>query len=188
MRWFLVLLLLLGGCAVTPQIKQVWTPDYGWWINPSPLRSNDGGTRQVSPQGARNLHAAFVEMQHVSKVEGYMALIDFPAINAFNDNGLIYVSLDLVNVLGNDYDALAAILSHEMAHSYFKHTATNPEIERAADVQSLRWMLQAKRDPCGMARVVRAMERDRPFWAKPKQHDSLESRVALASSAARRAC
>lgn len=54
-------------------------------------------------------------------------VIDEPAVNAFSIPGYVYVHTGLIRATGNDTDALAGVIAHEVAHIAAKHSKEHME-------------------------------------------------------------
>jgi len=138
----LLLILFLAGCASAPQspIKSGWTPDDNWWsaasIRGGTLKVKDGSTRSVSAANAKNLYEVQKEIQKQSFLTTRLALVETDSPNAFATTiagqPTIAVSLDFLDALGSDRDALATTLGHEIAHLYYRHGAIRQERNEAA--------------------------------------------------------
>jgi TPR repeat protein len=136
MRLCAVVLVFLSGCA-TAQLESrgYWEPKNAlYWddtrVDGATLNYEDGATRYISAQVIDNLLTAH---ERIAKASGMgwtrLALVDVragaePAFQAFmtRDGGpAITLSLGLLDTIGNDLDALAAVLGHEMAHINLGH-------------------------------------------------------------------
>jgi TPR repeat protein len=136
MRLSLVVILFLAGCATAElETKGYWEPKNAlYWDEPrvdgAILNYEDGSTRYVTAQVIDNLLTAH---ERIAKASGMgwtrLALVDVrsgaePAFQAFMTRAggpAITVSLGLLDTIGNDVDALAAVLGHEMAHINLGH-------------------------------------------------------------------
>jgi TPR repeat protein len=136
MRLSLVLFVFLAGCATAQlETKGYWEPKNAlYWDEPRvdgiTLSYEDGATHYVSAQVIDNLLTAH---ERIAKASGMgwtrLALVDVragaePAFQAFmtREGGpAITVSLGLLDTIGHDLDALAAVLGHEMAHINLGH-------------------------------------------------------------------
>lgn len=138
----LLLALLLAGCATAPKspIKAAWMPDAAWWsaaaAHGGNLRNKENVVRHVNPAHAKNLHEAHEALAKQSRMTATLALVEADAPNAFATNHqgtpIIAVTLDFLDALGNDRDALAATLGHELAHLYYSHGTQRQERATAA--------------------------------------------------------
>jgi Zn-dependent protease with chaperone function len=120
---------LIAGCATQPAgtLRNSWTPTEAWWTNGGRLVARDGTVRVVDAARAQNLRIAYGAISKVSGVRAQLSLVDIEGINATSSEeggqGHVWFTLSLVDQLGNDPDALAAIAGHELAHLYFHHGA-----------------------------------------------------------------
>ena len=137
----ILLALLLAGCATAPTPPKIaWVPDDAWWTAASAgggnLRSRDDKLRLVPAAHARNLREAYLAIAKQSGMSPSLAMVESEGPNAFatsNDGKpMIAVTLVLLDALGNDRDALAATLGHEVAHLYYSHGTARQERATAA--------------------------------------------------------
>jgi TPR repeat protein len=136
MRLSLVVLVFLAGCATAQlETKGYWEPKNAlYWDEPrvegATLYYEDGSTRYVSAQVIDNLVTAHERIARASGM-GWtrLAMVDVrtgaePAFQAFmttTGGPAITVSLGLLDTIGHDLDALAAVLAHELAHIHLGH-------------------------------------------------------------------
>lgn len=138
----LLALLLLASCATAPKspVRSAWVPDDGWWtaaaIGGGNLRAKDSKVTHVAPAHAKNLREAYTAIAKQSGMSPSLALVESDSPNAFatshQGRPMIAVTLDLLEALGNDRDALAATLGHEIAHIYYHHGTARQERATAA--------------------------------------------------------
>jgi TPR repeat protein/Zn-dependent protease with chaperone function len=137
MRLYLIVTLFLAGCATAQlETKGYWEPRNALhWDGPRvdgvTLNYEDGSTRHIAAQVIDNLLTAH---ERIAKASGMgwitLRLVDVragaePVFHAFmtREQGgpAIGMSLGLLEIIGNDPDALAAVLGHEMAHVFLGH-------------------------------------------------------------------
>lgn len=132
MRPYLVVCLVLAGCATGPQnpIRESWVPPASdYWANAQDkgvrLRHKDGRVTFIRPQVLRNLVSVNRRLQEASGVTADLALVDTETPNAFatvyKGRPLIALSLSYLEHLGADPDALATTIGHELAHLQLGH-------------------------------------------------------------------
>jgi predicted Zn-dependent protease len=212
MRKLVFLVVLLAGCSQNP-IKEHWVPNEQVWEtatrNGLSLRDRRGAHHKHIPASqVRNLMIAREKLRNVSGVEAYLVIVETDLPNAFawtyQGNNFIAFSISYLEQLGNDRDAIATTMGHEMAHLHLKHTENRGkreevkrgasmavgyilgaagvpflgsyaaevgthavfnsftrDEERDADDLGLKWTLDAGFDPCGHARVVQALGKDK---------------------------
>ncbi len=189
----LLIALLLSGCAATP-VKVpalAWTPDETWWVEAGrsgrKFTARDGSIKVVQARHAKNVHEVNRKIQTQSGLAASIALEDSDTPNAFaadsNGERLITLSLPFLAAIGDDRDALATSIGHEVAHLYYAHGATRKERnqavigstmaiagiitvntsfsrfeEREADIKGMEWAVAAGFSPCGSARTIRMLE------------------------------
>ena len=113
----------------------MWMPDDAWWTAAAKgggnLRDKSAKVRYVAPAHARNLRDAHLAISKQSGVVSTLALVESEGLNAFASSAegrnTVAVTLDFLDALGNDRDALAATLGHEVAHLHYRHGATRQE-------------------------------------------------------------
>lgn len=133
-RLLLVLLFaILAGCASRQQsqIKAFWLPpSQEAWSKVPPggftLVHRDGSKRIVAESVARNIFAVKHKLEQASGVRADLGLVDMDSPNAFafyqQGRPIIAFSLSWLDLLGQDVDALATTIGHELAHLYLGHT------------------------------------------------------------------
>ncbi|MFN0038844.1 MAG: M48 family metalloprotease [Burkholderiales bacterium] len=124
---------MLSGCASPPknQIKAFWLPpSQDAWNRVTPagltLRYRDGSTRVVSQRAIANMATAREKLMASSEVRADLGLADTQSPNAFafdrGDRRIIAFSLSWLDALGDDIDAIATTMAHEMAHLHLGHS------------------------------------------------------------------
>ena len=221
----LLLALLLSGCAATredPPDSRSWTPDQAWWIaagdSGGELLTPTGSIRRVDAVHARNLYEVSRKIREQSGVAADIVLVDSRVLNAFatevEGERRIALTLEFLQAIGDDRDALATSIGHEAAHLYYRHAATRkkrnqPIIgtasaiagiiavdtsfsryeEREADVKGMEWAVAAGFSPCGSARTLRMLEaRARVTGSDPflATHPDHGERIARANALSRK--
>lgn len=131
MRIAVLLLVLLSGCASNPNaIREAWLPQDQHWnqavIEGAKLPYRDG--RQPSyipPATVLNIVTAREKMEKTSGVRADLAIVDTEAPNAFafyhEGRPVIALSVSYLKQLGEDQDAIAATIGHELAHLHLGH-------------------------------------------------------------------
>jgi Peptidase family M48 len=119
-----------------------------------PLYRNDGDRMDlVRVSRLRMLREVKSRIETAAGITVHFAITDIglPNPNAYaisNDLGnFIAINLAMMNLLGDDADAVAAVLGHEFAHITLRHRAANPpaggDKERAADESGLAYAAAA---------------------------------------------
>jgi predicted Zn-dependent protease len=144
----LLLLLVLTGCATPPQKPAPvigWTPSAQWWasasLNGGRLIEREGGpTHVVTATQARNLQEALDKLSKESGISPRLALIKSDQMNAFatERQGVPTVgfTLPFIQALGDDKDAIASVMGHELAHLHLQHGAARKERHETARAAS----------------------------------------------------
>jgi predicted Zn-dependent protease len=207
------LLLLPAGAALAHPTKQSWlpvSPDH--WRNMVAhggvsLALRDGSTKFIPGPLMETVLKVKDRLEAVSGQVAELALVHTDQPNAYalvhRGRPVVALSLSYLDHVGADEDALAATLSHELAHLHLGHGAearhasgvmpqtgddehdlAAREQERSADSLGMQWAAQAGFDPCGQVRLFRALSAYIPVAAT---HPGLAERTVAANEAVRRA-
>lgn len=140
-------LLLLAGCASSPDLKQVSLPVPQPSPAPKPTAAQRENARILASYGGayenpklqsliEQTVAKLVAASERPELKYRVTLLNSPAINAFAlPNGSLYVTRGLV-ALANDKAELASVLAHEMGHVIARHAAIREEQARQAAIIS----------------------------------------------------
>ena len=131
MRGIAILVVLLAGCAQSP-IKTYWHPvDQSAWEKHLHtgiwLRKPDGSNFKFVPgQTLRTVLEVKQRLEQASGVRADLALAETDHPNAFaytNKEGrrTVAFSVSFLEELGNEPDALATTMGHELAHLELRH-------------------------------------------------------------------
>ena len=125
------LLILASGCATPPPKPppDAWFFTQGWAETAADgdlfLRGRGAQTYQVPGAYLVNLKIVVVAARRQSGLDPEVALVASEYPNAFASSRggqpLIALTLPMLDLIGADQDALAAIVGHELAHVYLKH-------------------------------------------------------------------
>jgi Zn-dependent protease with chaperone function len=129
----LLFVFLASGCATTQknEVKALWLPpSQEAWAKVPPsgltLRRRDGSGRFVSGPIVHNVVDVKADLERISGVRADLALVDMGTPNAlafeYQGRPVIALSLSWLDQLGQDPDALATTIGHELAHTYLGHT------------------------------------------------------------------
>ena len=124
---------LASGCASTRQsdVKGFWLPaSQDAWSKVPPagltLRRRDGTARFVAEPVLHNVVMVKAALEQVSGVHADLGLVEMDPPNAlafdYQGRPVIAVSLSWLDQLGQDTDALATTMGHELAHIHLGHT------------------------------------------------------------------
>jgi hypothetical protein len=136
MRVYLLVLLLLGGCATAPKPqpskpRASWLPAADQWniakSRGATFKRPDGSLHSMTQVVAYNLVTAKERIEVVSGVKAELAIIDTDQPNAYattlkDGRQVIAFTTAYLNYLGNDKDALATTVGHELAHLHLNHS------------------------------------------------------------------
>ena len=102
-------------------------------------------------------------------------VLEEKTVNAFTVPGRVYVFTGMLDMVGDDTDALAGVIAHEVAHTAARHTRKQMEKgaflgliryllygqdeEYEADRLAVRYLRQTGYDPNGMIRLFRKFRR-----------------------------
>lgn len=125
------------GCATKNPIQEVWYPTNQWFYlaagdsKGANLKTMDGKIILFPKNQAQNLVVTHQKLSKVSGVNATLALVqtDSPNAFAFSKDGQNYIafSLSFMNALGENQDALAAVMGHELAHLKLGHSGKERE-------------------------------------------------------------
>lgn len=137
-----LLVVLMSGCASNP-IKQYWTPTDAQWESASKsgtwAQLSNGQRHSIYQSHARNLYKAWLDVTKQSGQIATLALAESDLINAFATSDktgklLVIITFPLLTEIGNEPDALAAVIGHEMAHITYSHGHVRSAREQNAGV------------------------------------------------------
>ena len=108
-----------------------WAPPAQWWqaaaVSGGRLREKDGEIHLISSTQARNLTDALAKLGKESGITPEMAIVKSEQMNAFatlhEGKPLVAFTLPFVRALGDDKDAVASVMGHELAHLKLDHGA-----------------------------------------------------------------
>ena len=108
-----------------------WAPPAHWWqaaaVSGGRLREKGGEVHLVTRTQARNLTDALEKLGKESGISPEMAIVKSEQMNAFatlhEGKPLVAFTLPFVRALGDDKDALASVMGHELAHLKLDHGA-----------------------------------------------------------------
>ena len=129
-------LFVLGWAGAAAAAQQgsalaVWEVPERWWqggmVNGARLGRADGSGETLPAPAIRNLFEAQAKIAQASGMNIPVVFVDDPQPNGFasdfKDRQVIAITPALVRLLGEDQDAMAALLGHEFAHHQLGHTA-----------------------------------------------------------------
>lgn len=134
----IVLCLLIGACATGGSgkgnpVRQVWLPRSQDDWKPAAVKGvtlyrTDKSVYRVVPAATiAVLLAVKTRLERAGSAHAELALIDSEQPNAFAFNyaerHVIAFSLSWLDKLGNDSDAVAAVMGHELAHVQLRHSS-----------------------------------------------------------------
>ena len=221
----LLIALFMSGCAATREDSPdspSWIPNAVWWIaagdSGGELFTPTGSIRRVDAVHARNLYEVSRKIREQSGIAAHIVLVDSRVLNAFatevEGERRIWLTLEFLQAIGDDPDALATSIGHEAAHLHYRHGATRKERnqpiigtasaiagiiavntsfsryeEREADIKGMEWAIAAGFSPCGSARTMRMLEaRARVTGSDPflATHPDHRERIARANTLSRK--
>lgn len=174
------------------------------------LDMRNGSSRHIPGKVMDTVLTVKARLQDVSGVKAELALVDTEHPNAYatvhGSRPIIALSLSYLEHFGSDQDALAATIGHELAHVHLGHGAaarhadgvalngvsgsgaaselnsTARDEERHADTLGMKWATAAGYDPCGQARIFRAMAHGTPTLST---HPGFAERIEAADAASK---
>jgi len=129
-----LLVLGLGGAALAAQqagqALPVWAPTENWWNsgvqNGARLGRADGTGAMLQATHLQNLREAQQKMAQQAALDIGIVFVDDPQPNGFasvyNDKQVIAITPAMVELIGDDRDAVAVLIGHEFAHHKLAHT------------------------------------------------------------------
>ena len=131
-----LLVVALAGCATAPKPvpatpRGSWLPSAEQWSTAKSrgitLKRQDGSLQLISQTVANNLVIAKERIEAVSGVKAELGILDSTQPNAFattlkDGRNAIAFTTGYLSYLGNDRDALATTVGHELAHLKFGHS------------------------------------------------------------------
>jgi predicted Zn-dependent protease len=134
-RFISLIALLLAGCATPPQQQKpqmaAWAPTAQWWqaaaVSGGRLREKDGEIHHITRAQARNLSEALEKLAKESGITSQLAIVKSEQMNAFATihlgRPMVAFTLPFLRALGEDRDAIASVMGHELAHLKLDHRA-----------------------------------------------------------------
>ncbi len=139
---------LLPGCASSPPAAReaVWIPTDDWWAGAvksgATLTTPEGRSRHVNATHARNLREVAARLRAQGAPAARLALAGSDELNAYAASGeggrVVTMTTALLEAIGNDRDALATSLGHELAHLHYAHI--DARRERASPSRAINYV------------------------------------------------
>jgi predicted Zn-dependent protease len=146
MKAILGVLILLTGCATPPKPQPMlaWTPNADWWrsssITGGRLTEKDGTAHQLTGDQVRNIAEAHEKLGKESGINPRLAIVKSEQVNAFATyrQGVAYVAFTIpfIRAMGDDKDAIASVMGHELAHLKLEHGAARKQRHETASAAS----------------------------------------------------
>jgi predicted Zn-dependent protease len=148
MRGIVVLLVLLAGCATATKREPMlaWSPPADWWksasITGGRLVEKDGTAHQLTPTQVSNLAEAHEKLGKESGIAAKLTIVKAEQVNAFatvrQGESIVAFTIPFIRALGDDKDAIASVMGHELAHLKLEHgTARKQRHETATGVSNV---------------------------------------------------
>lgn len=140
MRRFLLILFLLPCLAYAQAgVKKHWLPPEAVWQsargNGATLTDSKGVVHHITAKAVINLLDARDKLRTVSGIDPVLAVVETETPNAFalvhNDRPTVAFSISYLQKVGEDAEALAATLGHELAHIHLGHSGAAREQREA---------------------------------------------------------
>jgi predicted Zn-dependent protease len=132
--------LLILGCATKPKEQTaLWCPDkVAYETNRSgniTLKGAGGKVYTIKGDYLWNYYQTSMKLINLTQITTAVCISDSAGLNAFagkqGNTNRVGITIDMLNTFGNDKDALAAVVGHELAHLKLNHG-----VERAARKQT----------------------------------------------------
>jgi len=143
LRSFLVCIFTIGllfGCASKPkQQYSEWVFDRDWYLKHKQgtvsFKAINGNVYSIRGEYLWNYYQVSIKLINLTQISTALVITDIDGLNAFayKQNGInrVGITIDMLNRFGNDPDALASIVGHELAHLKLDH-----QTERASRKQN----------------------------------------------------
>ena len=142
-RAFLVLVsALILGCASKPKDQAGgWCPDKAAYesskgVNVT-LKNANGKVYTIKGEYLWNYYETSIKLINLTKIPTALCISERAGLNASagkqGNSNVISITIDMLNAIGNDNDALAALIGHELAHLKLNHGAIRAARKQTAD-------------------------------------------------------
>jgi predicted Zn-dependent protease len=145
-RGGLAFILVVAGCATAPKPEPMlaWTPPPEWWRASSAsggrLVEKDGTAHRLTGAQVRNLAAAHEKLARQSGIDARLILVKSEQVNAFaayrQGAAVVGFTLPFIQAMGDDADAVASVMGHELAHLKLAHGAARKQRHEQASAAS----------------------------------------------------
>jgi predicted Zn-dependent protease len=134
--------ILLMGCAAKPkETNSEWIFDKAWYekhkqgyVN---LKAVDGKLYTVSGENLWNYFTTSMKLINLTQISTALVITNSKGLNAFaykqGNVNRVGITIDMLNAFGNDPDALAAVIGHELAHLKLDHQTERQARQQTAD-------------------------------------------------------
>ena len=146
MKAILGVLALLAGCATPPkpQPTLAWSPPADWWRSASiaggRLIEKDGTAHQLSSIQVRNVAEAHEKLGMESGIGSRLVILKAEQVNAFatyrQGEAIVAFTIPFIRAMGDDRDAIASVMGHELAHLKLEHGAARKQRHETASAAS----------------------------------------------------
>lgn len=142
---YLVAVLVIGfvfGCAPKPQQQySQWIFDKAWYEKNNSgtvqFKALNGRTYSVRGEYLWNYYQVSTKLINLTQISTALVITNIDGLNAFayKQNGInrIGITIDMLNKFGNDPDALASIIGHELAHLKLDHQSERASRKQTTD-------------------------------------------------------
>ena len=137
---------LLSGCATTnkPPPPDTWVFQFDWnHTTPSTnalLKGTSGKQYPLSGSVLNALYSVMHQLKDQSRIDPQLSITASPTLNAFatfqNGRPVVGITLPMLEAIGQDQDALASILGHELAHLKLMHGQARKDRANTAQIVS----------------------------------------------------
>jgi predicted Zn-dependent protease len=136
---------LLVGCATKPKEKNSeWIPDKVWYekhkqgaVN---FKSVDGKIYTLKGEYLWNYYSTSMKLINLTQIPTALVISNLNGLNAFaykqGNINRVGITIDALNKFGNDPDAIAAVMGHELAHLKLDHQSIRQSRKQTTDITS----------------------------------------------------
>jgi Zn-dependent protease with chaperone function len=137
--------ILILGCATKPKERNSeWILDKTWYENHRQgavnLKSVDGKIYTLKGEYLWNYYSTSMRLINLTQIPTALVITNLNGLNAFaykqGNVNRVGITIDALNKFGNDPDAIAAVMGHELAHLKLDHQSIRQSRQQTTDITS----------------------------------------------------